>query len=117
MSKSAKNLIVVLGIITTVFGAYYFFTQDAALPGLNSTGAGGVQLADLQEKAAEVTKRTTALTAVTINTSLFSDEGFNSLRTFAPEPQEFTVGRADPFMPSPELAPNNPNTTAQTTTP
>lgn len=98
MSKSAKNLIVILGIITTVFAAYYFFTQEAALV-LRSTDSDR-QLEELLIAAQEFSARQQALNAITLDTTIFSSEVFNSLRSYSPEAEEFQIGRPDPFLPT-----------------
>lgn len=98
MSPAAKNLIVVLGIITLVFGVYYFFNQDAALVLRSSESE--EQLAELVQTAETFSQRQQVLDQITLDTGLFEYESFNSLRDFSPEPEEFQPGRPDPFLPT-----------------
>lgn len=97
MSKSAKNLIVVLGIITTVFAAYYFFTQEAAL--VLRTTESDRQLEELLVAAQQFTERQRVLDTIEIDTRIFDSPTFQSLRSFSPKPAEYGVGRPDPFLP------------------
>jgi len=96
MSKSAKNLIVVLGIITTVFAAYYFFTQEAAL--VLRSSESNRQLDQLLFAADEFTARQQVLNNITLDTTLFESDVFTSLRSFSTEPSEYIIGRPDPFL-------------------
>lgn len=96
MSKSAKNLIVILGIVTTVFAAYYFFTQEAAL--VLRTSESNRQLQELVTAAEQFTARQQVLNEVSLDTRIFESPSFTSLRDFSPEPEEFGIGRPDPFL-------------------
>lgn len=98
MSKSAKNLIVILGIVTTVFAAYYFFTQEAAL--VLRTDESNQQLQELLVAAEQFSARQQVLNTISLDTRIFESEVFNSLRGFSPTPEEYNIGRPDPFLPT-----------------
>lgn len=98
MSKSAKNLIVVLGIVTTVFAAYYFFTQEAAL--VLRTSESDRQLEELLVAAEDFAARQRVLDTIALDTHVLDSDIFNSLRDFSPTPEEYEIGRPDPFLPT-----------------
>jgi len=102
MSKSGKNLIIILGIITTVFAAYYFFTQEAAL--VLRTSESDQQLTELLQAAETFAARERVLNTITLETRIFESDVFTALRDFSPEPDEFEVGRSNPFAPTSETA-------------
>ena len=97
MSKSAKNLIIVLAIVLTAFVGYYLFTQEASL--VLRTTESDRQLEQLLRTAEEFTARQQILNSVTLNTEIFESPSFNSLQGFSPDPLEFGVRRPDPFLP------------------
>lgn len=97
MSKTAKNLIVILGIITVVFAAYYFLTQEAAFV-LRSEEA-NVELRELLQAADTFTARQQVLGTITLDDSVFTSDVFANVRDFSTPPDEFGVGRRDPFLP------------------
>lgn len=98
MSKTGQNLIVVLGIVLTVFAAYYFFTQESPL-GLNSTQSGAT-LEVLLQDAQLFSERQAVLNGISLDTSVLSDEVFVSLQDYTEQPEEYRVGRPDPFLPT-----------------
>ena len=100
MSKSVKNLIVVLAIIITAFAGYYMFSQEAGL--VLQTTESDLQLEQLLSSAEEFTERQRILSSIRLNTELFDNSTFTALQDFSPEPQEFEIRRPDPFL-SPRL--------------
>jgi hypothetical protein len=106
MSKSAKNLIVVLGILTTVFGAYYFLTLESPVLGIATES--DVQLQQLLVTMGEYNARQRTLNSIQFDTSIFQSVEFNSLRGYSPELEEFPTGRADPFLPTRLDTPRTP---------
>lgn len=98
MSKSIKNLVVILIILTTVFGAYYFLTQESAL--VLRTGESDRQLEELLLSAQTFTARQQVLNAITLDMEVLDSEVFDSLRGYAPNPREYEIGRPDPFVPT-----------------
>ena len=98
MNKSATNIIVILGIIVTVFGAYFLFTQQSSM---FLTGSDpDDQLQQLLISSQLFVERSQTLSEITMDTSIFDDPLFNSLKSFSPKPDEFQVGRPNPFAPT-----------------
>lgn len=98
MSSTTKNIVVLLIIALAVFAGYYFLTQDSALS-LN-TASSSQQLDELLVAAEEFNQRQQTLNSITLDTSIFDSPTFQSLRDFSPQPDEFSVGRPDPFLPT-----------------
>lgn len=98
MSKIGTNIIILLGIVTIVFGAYYFFTQEAALV-LRSADSDR-QLQQLVQSSQLFVERSAMLDRIQMDTSVLSFDVFNSLRIYSPAPDEFGIGRDNPFVPT-----------------
>ena len=97
MSKIGTNIIVLLGIVTVLFGAYYFFTQEAAL--VLRSPESNQQLQELLVASETFVQRSEVLDNIRLDTSILQFDVFNSLQSFSPEPEEFSVGRGNPFVP------------------
>jgi len=96
MGKSATNISVVLGFITVVFAGYYLYTQNG------STGLG----VDIPEQNKENMLRDTQIfaqrseiltTQIKMDTRMFKDPKFTSLRSFSTDFLKTGIGRTDPF--------------------
>lgn len=95
MNKTATNLIVLLGIVIVMFGGYFFFTQDSQMFMASSTSE--QQLEQLLVSSQLFIERSRTLSDITLDTTVFESEIFNSLKSFSPPPDEFLVGRSNPF--------------------
>jgi len=89
-----KNLLVgVVCIVTFVFG-YYFLTQSTDDFSLDSLAANSDELVG---RTAVFIERRTQLDALDLQTALFTDARFTSLRTYTIAVPEQAVGREDIF--------------------
>jgi len=95
MSNTAKNLMIVLGILTAAFAGYYFFIQDASL--VLRSSESDRQLEQMLVRTQEFVGHRQILDSIALDTSLFQSNEFRNLRSFSPEPSEFPVGRSNPF--------------------
>lgn len=98
MSKIGTNIIILLGIVTIVFGAYYFLTQEAALV-LRSSDSDR-QLEQLVRSSQIFVERSATLESIQMDTSVLSFDVFNSLKIYSPDPDEYGVRRTNPFVPT-----------------
>ncbi len=104
MGKAATNLSVVLGLVTIVFAGYWFYiSKDSAT--LNSGGQEQTKEAMLQDTQ-KFEQHSQILREIKLETSIFEDARFKSLRTFTTDIRESNVGRNDPF--AEPVAGNNP---------
>ena len=97
MSKIGTNIIVLLGIVTVLFGAYYFFTQEAAL--VLRSPESNRQLQELLMASETFVERSQVLDGIQLDTSILQFDVFNSLQSYSPSPDEFLIGRDNPFVP------------------
>lgn len=90
---------VALGLATLAFAAYYFFAGSgtATISFSNNDAMMSSMLANSQL----FIDRRQQLELVSLDTSLFTDPRFTSLRSFAEPLQEQPIGRTDPFAPLP----------------
>lgn len=96
MSKIGTNLIVLFGIVTVIFGAYYLLTQESALVLRSSESS--MQLEQLLASSQLFIERSATLSAIQMDTSVLQFDVFNSLRSYSSAPDEFMVGRQNPFV-------------------
>ena len=108
MSKTGKNLIIVLGIVTVVFAGYYFFIQEASLV-LRSTES-DQQLQQMLNRTNQFVEHRRILDSINLDTTMLSASEFRSLRSFSADPSEFGVGRENPFA---NVSPERPVSTNQ----
>ena len=95
MSKTAKNLIVILGLITVAFGGYFMFMQQSATT--LSFEANDETLRQMQTNSQLFIQRRQALAEIKLDTSFFSDDRFLSLQSYNTPIIEQPVGRDNPF--------------------
>jgi hypothetical protein len=115
MSNSAKNILILLGIITLTFAGYYFFIQESSL--VLRSSESDRQLEQMLVRTQEFVGHRQILDSIELDTSLLQSKDFLSLRSFSPEQNEFSVGRTNPFLPAdPEqpLLQNDPVNLLQT---
>ena len=98
MNKSLTNIIVLIGIMVTAVAGYFLFAQDSAM--LLSSSTSDKQLQQLLTSSQLFVERSRTLSSINMDTSVFDDPVFNSLKSFSPPPSEFQVGRANPFAPA-----------------
>jgi len=92
-----------LGIIVLAVGGYFLFTQNAPMFLQSSTS--DRQLEQLVASSQLFVERSRALSEITLDTGIFDSEVFNSLKSFSPPPNEYPVGRNNPFVPAGASAP------------
>jgi hypothetical protein len=97
MHKPLTNIIVLLGIIITAVAGYFLFSQNSS-PFL-STDSSDLQLQQLLSSSQLFIERSRTLSAIEMDTSIFSNPIFNSLKSYSPPPAEFQTGRENPFAP------------------
>jgi hypothetical protein len=98
MSKTTTNLIVLLGIVTVMVGGYFFFTQDSTM--FLQSSASDQQLERLLVSSQLFVERSSALAALDIDTTVFDSVVFDSLKVFSLPPDEYLIGRLNPFAPT-----------------
>jgi len=98
MSPIAKNLLIVLGIISVVFAGYYLLSQGNST--LIRSSESNDQLALMLVRTQEFVTHRQILDAILLDTSIFQSEEFLALRSFSPKPNQFEVGRSNPFVPT-----------------
>lgn len=103
MNKSITNILVLAGIVITAVAGYFLFTQDSTM--FLSTGSSDQQLEQLLQSSQLFVERSRTLSQITMDTTLFDDPVFTSLKSFSPPPGEFGVGRNNPFTPVRNTAP------------
>ena len=103
MNKTTTNLIVLLGIVTVMAGGYFLFTQDSQMFLGSSTS--DPQLERLLASSQLFVERSQIISSITMDTSLFESDIFNSLKSFSPPPDQYQVGRTNPFAPTDAVAP------------
>lgn len=95
MSKTAKNLIVILGLITVAFGGYFMFMQQSATT--LSFEANDTVLRNMQTNSQLFIQRRQQLAAIELDVSFFTDDRFLSLQSYDGPIVEQPVGRDNPF--------------------
>ena len=95
MSGTAKNLIAILGLASIAFAGYYLYLQQSATT--LTTAPGDESLEQMLMKTQVFITRRQALDKVVIDSSIFEDERFRSLRAFTKPLEDMPVGRKDPF--------------------
>lgn len=98
MNKSLTNIIVLVGIVVTAVAGYFLLSQTSS-PFL-STGATDQQFESLLISSQLFVERSLTLSEIKMDTSIFEDPVFNSLKSYSPPPDEFLVGRPNPFAPT-----------------
>jgi hypothetical protein len=105
MNKSLTNIIVLIGIVITSVAGYVLFSQDLVPLASN---ADDLQLQQLLASSQLFIERSQTLSEIDMDTSIFQDEVFNSLKSYSPSPNEFQVGRSNPFAPTFDSTPSSP---------
>lgn len=95
MSNTAKNLIVVLGLITVAFGGYFMFIQQSATT--LSFDANPDVIRNMQANSQLFIQRRQELAVIELDLSFFDDDRFVSLQSYDKPISEQPVGRENPF--------------------
>jgi len=95
MSNTAKNLIIILGLITVAFAGYFMFMQQSATT--LSFDANDEVLQNMLANSQIFIERRQQLQNVTLDTEFFTDPRFTSLQSFDNPIVEQPVGRSNPF--------------------
>ncbi len=89
-----KNITIVLVILTLAFLGYYLFTMKDEI---NLSGTSSTANQDLFGDVQKYAERRQVLDQIKLDTTLFSDERFLSLRGYTPTTPTFQEGRLNPF--------------------
>jgi len=95
MSNTAKNLMIVLGVITVAFAGYYFLIQDSSI--VLRTPESERQLEQMLMRTQEFVSHREVLDSIDLDTSILQSNEFRNLRSFSPDPSTFSFGRSNPF--------------------
>jgi len=95
MSNTAKNLLIVLGVITVAFAGYYFLIQDSAI--VLRTPESERQLQQMLVRTQEFVGHREVLDAINLDLNILQSNEFRNLQSFSPEPREYPFGRSNPF--------------------
>lgn len=96
MTSTLKNLLTILALATVTFIGYYLYTQQSS--SVLSSGTDETQLQDMLARTQVFIRHSEELNRIgSINTGLFTDPRFSTLRSFSRPIQESLVGRNDPF--------------------
>ncbi len=94
MGKAATNISIVLGLITIAFAGFWLYSNKDT-----STTDGKVSQTkeDMLRDTQQFAQYSQTLNQIKLDTAIFEDSKFNSLRIFTTEIKESGIGRNDPF--------------------
>lgn len=95
MSKTAKNLIVILGLITVAFGGYFMFNQQTATT--LSFETNDTVFRNMEANSQLFIQRGNQLKQIQLDTTFFADDRFISLQSFDSPVEKQSYGRDNPF--------------------
>lgn len=98
MSSTIKYIAIALGLATLAYAGYYFFLSSDSGASV-SFSTNDVMMQNMLTNSQLFIDRRLALEAVRLDTELFSDQRFLSLRSYTGQIQEQPIGRNDPFAP------------------
>tara|TARA_B100000508_G_scaffold138723_1_gene135366 strand:- start:10188 stop:10508 length:321 start_codon:yes stop_codon:yes gene_type:complete len=98
MSKTAKNLSIVLGLVTVAFAGYYLYAQQSV--SVLQFSSNDQTMQNMLNNTRVFIEHRRQLDSVTMDLSLLEDERFLSLRSYTTPIQERPIGRPDPFAPA-----------------
>lgn len=98
MTPLVKNLLIVLGLCTIGFAAYFIFMQQVSNSPLSFKTNDAV-MENMLSNSRLFIERRQALEQVSLNLSFFTDERFTSLESFTRALETPPVGRSNPFAP------------------
>jgi hypothetical protein len=95
MGKTATNISIILGLLTIAFAGYYIYLQRDNMA-LNIGSEDKLTENVLNSAAVFINYRQT-LSDIDLDLSLFEDERFTTLQSYATPIQERPIGRVNPF--------------------
>lgn len=95
MGTTAKNLVIILGLITVAFAGYFMFMQQDATTLSFDTNDQVMQ--NMLTNSQLFIERRQQLEQVVLDTSFFADPRFTSFETYNTDIIEQPIGRSDPF--------------------
>jgi hypothetical protein len=96
MSKTAQNLIVILGLIAVALGGYFMLQQPGATT-LSFESNDSVR-ANIQAETQLFIQRGQQLRRINLDLDFFADQRFTSLQAYRTPIVEQPVGRDNPFQ-------------------
>lgn len=92
MVSVLKNIFVIVGLLLVAGLGFYLYTEGELLDG-------GAQTGDMQVEAQseEFIRRLETLKRISVDSELFTDPRFTSLRSFATPVPVLPIGRSNPF--------------------
>jgi hypothetical protein len=96
MEGAAKNISIILIILTIAFGGYYLYVQKSATD-LTASPEGQLMVQDMLVRTQVFIERSQELDRIALDLSILEDERFRSLKVFSKPVKEQPVGRPDPF--------------------
>lgn len=93
MNSVTKNIVTILGVLTVAFAGYYFYAQKASLEPVTDDLA----LQDMLAKTGVFIGHSQELDKMSFDLTVFEDERFKTVRSFAGPVEEQSVGRTNPF--------------------
>ena len=99
--KSLKSIIIIVGIIVVALIAYFYYegSKSASNSNLVSTPAD----VDAQQVGVRVLNLLNQIKSLKIDTTLFSDPSYQTLRDYSVAIPQQNVGRSNPFAPIPGM--------------
>lgn len=97
MTNTARKLLIVLGIVLVVGSLVLLRSGNSGDEDVLGGEFGGGTVAI--EETERVLSGIQGVQALTLDTSIFSDRSFESLRDFSVEVQDVATGRTNPFEP------------------
>jgi hypothetical protein len=97
MSKTAKNLVIILGLITVAFGGYFMFMQQTATT-LDFDAPDDAALQSMRTNSQLFIQRKRQLEQIVLDTNFFVDDRFVSLQSYDSPIIEQPNGRDNPFQ-------------------
>jgi hypothetical protein len=94
MSDTAKNLSLILGLITLAFGAYYLYTQFFAGPAVDTNQQ---TMDEMLNNTLVFIERRETLESIELDINFFEDSRILSLQSYDEPIVEQPVGRPNPF--------------------
>lgn len=96
MNPALKNTLIILVILTLAFVGYYIFVQKDGNTDSLSFVSSGIS-PEVEERALEMIEISNTLKTIKIDTSVFSDERFQSYENISLPIQVQPVGNDNPF--------------------
>jgi len=107
-NKSSLKTYIIVGVILVAAVIAYFYWQGTGSS--SGTAALGQVNADEQSAGVKVFSLLSEINSLRIDSSLFDDPGYRTLRDFTVAVPALPVGRSNPFAPVPGVpAPTSPN--------